>query len=162
MTIPDIDDLSSLGGVKENYGPIVDPLTDLDADQDNRSRADVAGMTHTAVRAVRQFIGAASSPPTEPSSNSHDAVWGNDVGVKPTIVRNSAGYHTITWPAEVTTELGETVALNFRWAHAVAHGSTAFMVNCGVVTANTVDVRIFDAAGAAADGVGTHFTVFVY
>jgi hypothetical protein len=150
MTLPDIDDVNSLGGILQDETDITDPLTQISADFDNKKRANVAMMTHTSIRAMRSFV--AGSPPTDPLTLLvHDAQWGNDAAVKPSLTRNGVGDYTVTWPTDVDDELNESHTLNFRRAFAAVDGATAYITTATVTSANVVQVRIFDAAGAAAD-----------
>lgn len=159
MTAPDIDSLATYGGAMADYESVQDPTTDLAAAYWNKLAASVAAMTHTAPRAVRRFVGHATTPADPSSGLVHDSQWGSSSGVKPTVTRNGTGDITITWTSSQTDELGVSHTLNLRYAKGYAEGATAYHVQCSCPTANTVSVRIFDMAGAASDAVGATIVV---
>jgi hypothetical protein len=157
MTAPDIDSLATYGGEKEDYSPVEDPTTDRAAADANQAYATVAALTHTAPRAILRFTGAAT-----PTLVSHDSMWGNAFADSPTIVNGATGIYTITWPATVQDELGESHSPNFRYAHAQSNG-TSIANHCQCfVAANTVAVAVYDMAGVADNAYGASFEVFVY
>lgn len=159
--LPEVDSLATVGGVRVDYAPVEDASTDVPAAHLNLVFANVAAMTQTCDRAWCAFVGKASSPPDDPSSNVHGAVWGNGVSVKPVTARTSTGLFTLTWPTSVTDELGVSHSVNLRRAHATWEGATLFSVNATVTAPNVVTVRVWNAAGSLNDGVGTTFTIFV-
>ena len=152
MTAPDIDTVADYGGALENYAPVEDPTTDQDADAANEWKASTAAMTHTATRAWVRMVSQAATP-TSPSTNLYDSMWGSDLSVAPTFARTGVGVYTITWPATVTDELGEPHALNIRWGRGSLENQAA-VVCVEPTTVNSVTVRLFDMAGAAADYAG--------
>lgn len=158
MTLPDTDDLSTLGGAKQNYAPVEDPTVDIDADHHNIATANVAMMTHLATRAACSFETHGTTP-VDPSGFVHDACWGSLVGVKPTVTRAALGTFDVQWPASVTDELGETHTVALRRAWASAEGATALILTVTRTDVRTVRVRVFDDAGAATDAAGTVITV---
>lgn len=162
MTAPDIDSIAVYGGVMADYANVEDPTTDLAAAYFNKLSASVAAMTHTAPRAVRRFVGNATTPTDPTSGFVHDSLWGSTSGVNPTIVRNGTGDYTITWATTQTDELGVTHSLNFRYAKGWAEGATAYHVQCSCPTLNTVNVKVFNATGTANDAAGVTLVVEVY
>jgi hypothetical protein len=158
--LPGVDSIEDYGGVKEDYAPVEDNSTDESADHRNLYAANVAGLTQTAPRALCRFVGHAVTP-TDPASNVHFAVWGNDLAVKPTVAHSATGIYTITWPTTVTDELGEehTVSLATGWAN--TEGSTLYHVQVTITSSNVATVYVFNAAGAASDAAGVTFAVFV-
>ncbi len=159
MTLPDTDDLDTLGGVKTNAHPVEDPTTDLDADQDNIQRCDVAMMTHTAIRAWARFTSAATTGAM--ILVAHDAQWGNAALVAPALARTSDGLFTLTYPASVDDELAEAHTTNFRGAWGVSRGgATLYFIHVHPTSANVLTVRIFNAAGALNNAVGVDFDVY--
>lgn len=162
MTLPNIDTFDDLGGEKANDHPVADPTTDIDATQFSMMCANVAMSTRTACRAIACFIGKASSPPDDPSSNVHQAVWGDTVLVKPTAARTGTGVYTLTWPSSVTDERGESADVNIRWVQPFIYGASAYIVQATVTSANVVTVNVYTNAGVASDAVGATITVFVY
>jgi len=159
--LPGIDDLSSVGGAKADYEPVEDPTTDLAAAHWNVVAMNATAVTQTAARAWVSVVGKASSPPDDPVSNVHGAVWGNAALVKPTMARTGAGVLTATWPTSITDALGISQTVNLRRAWASAEGTVPYFVTATVTAVNVVTLRIFNAAGAANDAVGVTFTIFV-
>lgn len=158
MTLPNTATFDTYGVRKSNYAPVEDPSTDEDADDRNEYVNDVASMTHTALRAWYAFVGHGTTP-TDATSNVHDAVWGNDVSVKPTPAHSATGVYTITWPTSINDELDVDYSVNLRHAWANVEGSTLYFVQCTVTAPNVVTVRVFNAAGAADDAVGVTISV---
>lgn len=157
MTLPDTDDLAALGGVMVNYAPVEDPTTDLDAAYDNKVRANVAGMTQTAIRAECHF----TTHATTPTMDSHYSVWGNAPAVAPTVARQALGQFRITWPSSATDELGTSHTINLRGGKANPQSATFVQPQVKKVSANVMDIYLFDAAGAASDFAGTVIDVYV-
>lgn len=102
------------GGVQQNYGglPPQDPTTDMDASSWNQAACDVGMMTQTAWLCRASFIG--YGPANAVVIAQHQALWGNTVGVIPTVVRLGVGTYTLTWPTSVVDQLGvsRTIAFN--------------------------------------------------
>jgi hypothetical protein len=163
VTLPDIDALATYGGALNNYAPVEDPSTDEDAGYRNKYATNVAAATHTVCRAWCAFVGKASSPPDDPSSNVHDSVWGNLLGVKPTVARTGPGVYTITWPTSVNDELGVAHTVNLRrcWPPNI-EGATPYEATATVTSPNVVTVRTFTVGTSTPnDAVGATITVFV-
>jgi hypothetical protein len=159
VTLPDTDDIDTLGGVKVNLAPVEDPTTDLDADEDNIQRCDVAMMTHTAIKAWARFT--ASNATGTMVLVAHDAQWGNGSGVTPTLARSGVGVFTVTFPATVSDELDETHTLNFRAAWGTSRGgATKYFIDVVPTAANVLTARVFDSTVVADDGAGVDFDVF--
>lgn len=174
MTLPDKDALTTYGGPLNNYSAVRDPTTDEDAAWRNKYACNVAMMTHTAVRAMRSFVGATAADPTDPVSGFvHDALWGDDPGVKPVVARTGAGVWTVTYTTPVSSELsgattaqggGVTHNLNFQRALAQAEcvGGVLKHVVAEVTAANVVTVRGFLADGTPDDLNGILVTVWIW
>lgn len=158
--LPTVDSLATYGGAKQDYEPVEDPTTDLSAEGWNLVASNVAGLTQTACRAWVTFLGHGTMP-TDPSSYIHGAVWGDTLGVKPTMARTGTGVFTATWPTTVTDDLGVVQTVNLRRAWASFEGSTLYSVNATVTAANVVTIRVWNAAGSLNDAVGAVFNVFV-
>lgn len=158
MTLPSASTFSTYGGAKEDFTSVVDPLTDRSAVEVNAAFADVASMTRTSIRAYLQFTGVTGDNPVP---NFHQAHWGSTVAVVPTMVNNATGDLTITFPATVTDPLGDDVALNLVCGWGSLEGSTPGFINVTRLSPNTVNVKLFDATGAASDLVGTKINVFL-
>ena len=158
MTLPDIATLDTYGGAKANYAPVEDYSTDEDADDRNSYVADVAGMTHTAVRAWRRFTGHATTP-ADPVSNIFDNVWGSDTANKPAVTKGGTGVYVITHAATVTDELGVVHSVNLRGAWASVEGSTLYFTTAEVTSPNVITVRVYDTTFALNDAVGVTLMV---
>lgn len=160
MTFPDTDSLDTYGGAKANYGLIVDPTTDRDADDANKAYASTAAMTHTAAQAWARFVTSATTP-TLAVTNSNDAAWGNSAPDQPVPARLGAGQFTLTWPSTVVDELGVTHTLNFRWARCAIEGAATMsgFARCVVTAPNVVTVYTFNTSFTANDLAGK--TIFV-
>lgn len=160
MTLPDIDSLSTLGGVKVNSYSVVDPTTDLDADEDNKARCDVAMMSRLAPRLWVQFTAAATTGAIV--LQAWDAAWKAQTTTAPVIVREALGEFSITMPSTVLDELGVSHTLNLRagWTNngGLIGGDTWARVR--KYAPDELRVYITDAAAAADDGVGTTFDIF--
>lgn len=161
MTLPAVDSLSTVGGAKENYAPVEDSTTDENAEHRNIYAANATAMTQTLCRAIYRFKGKASSPPDDATASIHFSVWGNDVSVKPTTARTGTGVFTITYPATVDDELGETHSTNLISGWGNAESSTFYHVQVAITSPNVATVYVFDAAGAATDAVGVTIAVFL-
>lgn len=152
MPLPDIDTVDTYGGELVDYAPVEDPTTDQSGEGLNALKSTSASLTHTAARAWARFQGGDGFifVPDFTATNSHDANWGNDLGVRPVLARTGTGVYTLTWPSTVTDELGEAHAVNFRWAKASFENQAA-VVNAECTAVNVVTIRVWDMAGAAAD-----------
>lgn len=155
--LPAIIDFDSLGGCLQNYAPVEDPTTDLDASADNETRANVAAMTQTLPRALCR-----GTLDVAPSVAAHRAVWGNSGSVAPAIIRTSVGVFDVIWPASVVDDLG--VAQNVLFVAAQVSIGYGFGWHANVLVAgpNTVQVVVFDTSNAAADPVNIPFSLVVY
>jgi hypothetical protein len=160
MTLPAVDALADVGGAKDNYAPVEDPTTDEDADHRNIYAANATAMTQTVARAMCRFVGHAVTP-TDPASNVHFAVWGNDVSVKPVVAHSATGVYTITWPTTVTDELLEDHSVNLADGWGNTNGATLCYVQVTITAPNVATVYTFNAGGAANDCAGVTFAVFV-
>jgi hypothetical protein len=153
MVFPARDSLDTYGGVKQNYHPVEDPTTDVDANEGNQAFGSVAAMTGTTMFAWARFTTGTS--PTLTSTNSNDAAWGSDPSVRPTPAHAGTGIYTLTWPATITDVLGGTQTVNIRRAKAFTEGSSLRHVRWDVTAANVVTLYTFDSAGSAGDISGT-------
>lgn len=157
MTLPDIDDIDTVGGEKENLHPVANPLTDEDAAHRNIAFADAVMATRTLTRSWAKIVTVNGAAPT---LSAHNAVWGNSVPVAPTPARTGEGVVTLTYPATVTDDLGETHSVNFRGAWAEDENSTDTRAKAKVTAPNVITVYTFTTAGAADDNPGTTVHVF--
>jgi len=161
MTLPDTDTLETLGGKLQNFAPVADPLTDLDADADNKARCDIAMMTHTAPRTWCRFTAGASTAALVRVAR--DEQWAAKMGSAggPTLTRASTGTFELTYPTMVTDELGVSKTLQLRggWGNSRSL-STAFFVSVIPTAANKLTVYVRDTAGALSDTAGADFDIF--
>jgi hypothetical protein len=173
MPLPDISSLSSFGGALQNYAGVTDPETDEDAKYRNRYACDVAMLGHTGARALVRFVAANGAAPTDPSDFVHDALWGDDVAVKPTVERAGEGVWTVTWPDTVDDELtsadetlggGETHAVNIRATMAQASPVAGVLKHAvaEVTSPYVVTVYGYLANGTADDIAGSTITVLIW
>ena len=160
MPLPDVDDYTAtFGGSKQNYAPVEDITTDEDAATRNQYVADVAMMTATCTRSWVEFLAAATTGGM--SVTAHQAVWGNAIGVIPTLSRTSAGIYVITWPATVTDALGNSHTVNFRAAQAQVRDTAAgWDALCIPTAANIITVYVRNPAGTLTDATGLNIDVF--
>lgn len=144
-----------------DYAPVEDATTDEAAAFRNLYVMNVAGMTQTIQRAICRLVTNNTSAPTDPGSNVHFAVWGNAVGVKPTVARTGVGTFTITWPTTVTDALSvvHTLALFTGWAN--VEGGTYTQAEVTITSANVATLRTYNAAGSLADTTSVTIAVYV-
>ncbi len=148
--LPDIDALASMGGALKNYANVADVTTDLDAEFDNRSRMQVAMMSHTAIRAWARVTLAATTGAM--ILVAHDAVWGNTAPVAPTPARTSSGLFTLTWPATVNDELARVHTVNFRCAFANSRdGTNGYILRAAPTAANILSLTARTDANVLSD-----------
>ena len=168
LVLPSISDLASFGGPKSNLTQVVDPVTDEDADDRNAAFANAAAVSHTLWRAWCSFY--ADNPPTDPVGTVHDAVWGGDVSVKPTVARTSAGLFTVTWPATITDLFAQSQSVSMRGSGALVNfagtgGIVPHAITERNASPNVVTVRLYDlASGTPAtpvDAASVLITVFL-
>ncbi len=163
---------AALGGAKRNYSQGVDPTTEVSSVEHNRAFSCVSGMTKTAVRAMRSFVGVNGAHPTDPDDFVHDSVWGDAPSVKPTVERASEGVWDLDWPAQVETELsdapeedggGDVYTLNFTRAYAQVEIADGTFKYVSAKVTGPHSVRVYGFAGTTADDLpGLPITVWVY
>lgn len=158
--LPGISSLAAYGGQLADYAPLEDPNTDRPAVGANQAYADIAGVTHTAVRAWVRFVGTASTSVALASVNPHDATWGSGSGVAPVVSHTAGtGIFDITWPVTIVDELGVTQTVNLRAAMAPnIEGATPGFATLVLTGPNTARLRLFNTAGSLNDFVGA--TIF--
>lgn len=175
MPIPDIADADSYGGagLLDYAGQaVVDDTTDRGADGVNPLVADVAAMTHTAVRAWAKFTPSGTGTP---AIGANDACWdgakddgGISLNAAPTALRLSTGAYKITWPVSVYDEVPEgapgyvgphTVNLRDAWCPPVLSGGTLYQPVVTSVSGNVVFVSIL-VGSTLTDPSGPSFSLF--
>jgi hypothetical protein len=164
MTLPKVDSLDRYGGKTVSLVPITDPTTERSAEAASEAYASVAAATHTAIRAWARFRRYVDDLGTvRLDLVAHDAVWGSRNDVAPTIARTSPGVFSVTWPAQVVDELGDTQSVNLRSALALIDDAGDVpnrIVRCRRTAANAATVRTFTLAGASAEPVDSTVDVF--
>lgn len=159
--LPNKATFANYGGAKLDYSPAEDPTTDRAAVELNEALADVAGMTRMVGRAYVVFtVDNATSTCTVVD---HDAVWGSDVSVKPTVSYDGGGAYAVDWPGSVTDVHGVDHPVNLR-AGVANVAALAWLCNVTQVGGNGVLLAAYDIAGAAqGDPASTvKITVFVW
>ena len=156
MPLPDVDSIDDYGGVLQNERPVDDPTTQRSAEQVNAAFDSAAGATHTVARAwARVVLGGA---PTLAVTNPNDSVWG--VSPAPTPANTGTGTYTLTFPATVSDEIGNTHTLNLRWAEFQIEGNV-FGFAQGSAAANVVTFTTGNSAGAVNNIAGATLLVLV-
>jgi len=143
---------------KANYQSqgVVNPRTDVGAEAIARLASNMAAVTRTAPLAELTYLNndtgtaaptiEAVSLMTEVRVVSYEGD-GAPSGF-PSAARNGDGNVTFTFPSSMTDEYGQSADVNITHAGATAHGSTPLIVTVEILTANTVQVRVFDTAGS--------------
>lgn len=144
MALPDKSTFASLGGEITDFSAVEDPNTDLAGAFNSEARADNAAMTRMIGRAFVAFTVNGTCPVVE-----HDAVWGNNLAVAPTVAYVSTGLYTVTWPSTVTDARGVVRALNLRRGLANVD-SLGMFASVKRVAANVFSVQAYDAQGPSA------------
>lgn len=158
MPLPDVDDLSTLGGEISDYRPVPDPTVERNATQSNAIAGNVAMMTAVAWRAWARCELRSGTQ----SVLAHAAVWGSTDGVKPTLARTSAGVYTVTWATTQTDALGDSHATSIRCAACSVDSAAAKIAHVAITSANIVTVKVWDHAGVASDlAASESLTVYV-
>jgi hypothetical protein len=157
--LPSVAGLATYGGALKNYGAVVDATTDRPDAGANPAYADVAAMTHTALRVWCQFTLLASGG--TPVLVAHDEVWNNGNNNAPVVARVGAGSATITYPATVFDEIpanqpganpgGYAVNLRDCWV-SVNRGSTWVDCKAVIIAPNQIQIIFWNfTAGAPAN-----------
>ena len=145
---------------------VIDPTTDRSASGVNPLVSDVAGMTHTAIRAwVRLTTNGVSAP----SLVSSDATWQATSYAPPTVSRSGYGLLLITWPTTVNDEVPpgapgyiDPITLNLRAGWWTTVNSATFAALQLQVSGNACYAYTFNSSLANADLSGVTFDVFVF
>lgn len=159
-----IDPEADLGLPFTNFSDVADPQTDLDATLYETACVAVAGLTHTAARAVVVVSGAAGAGTAATTGvllRTHFAVWGDTDAVKPTVTRTATGSYTVAWAASYadlnpTSSRAVTAATGLRTCQVAIHAAGRAW---GTLSGNTVTVTTQGVGGTAANKI---FSVFAY
>lgn len=157
--LPGISTLATYGGMRVNERSVEDASSEVGADEFNVLMKDTAGHTQTAWRAIRRFVGHATTP-AEPASNAHFANWGNSLVLRPPVTKGGTGIYVVTWPATVTDDLGVIDTVNLIDGVVNVNGTTLYHVQV-TCAANVATVYVWNAAGALNDAVGVTLALFV-
>lgn len=161
MSLPEKNDYDSLGGEKTDYSPVADPSTDLSAEELNETRADVAAMTQTAIRAWCAFtVDGYASPSIGDTEQDYGAVYGRSSSYKPSVSRVTAGEYTITFPTSVVDARGNTKSLNIQCGFGNSE-TMEELVNVKRASANTLTVYIWDTTDGSRRDPNGKIIVFI-
>lgn len=154
--LPKVASFATYAGPLRDYTAPIDATTDRPATGTNPAYGDVAGMTHTALRAWARFqpngITAPSVPTGQVLANVHDETWNNGNNAAPLFARTATGQYTVTFPTTVVDEIpsgydgytGPTaVNLRMAWPSLEPGGATNYEVRSIVTAANIVTVKIY-------------------
>lgn len=143
---------------KRNYQSqgVVNPETDVGAEDFARLAADVAAVARTSPFCVITFLQDDSTPddPTVEYVNMMTGIrttsydGGTPPSGFPTVTRNGDGDVSITFESNYSDDYAVSGAFTPKHASGNAHGSTAATVSCSV-SGSVVTALTFDAAGAA-------------
>ena len=86
--------------------------------------------------------------------------WDTTAASVPTVARSSAGVYTVTYEATYVDETTTAVSTALLGAQGTAQGSACRIVTCTISSARIITVRVFDAAGSAADADGVLVTAW--
>ena len=121
MALPDKSTYAAYGG-EIAYPAPEDPTADITSDASDEVRVDCAAMTRMIPRAYVTF----TTDGTTCAVVEHDAVWGNDISIKPTVTVFDVGFYTVTWPSTVVDARGVSRAVNLRRGSATIEHTAAF------------------------------------
>lgn len=135
----------------------VDPTTDVVAEELARLAADLEALVRTAPFAVIRYLNNDASPaaPTIEFVCMMTGVrlvsYAGDAAPSgfPSAARNGTGDVTFTFASSYSDDYGVSGSFGVSTAEASPNGQTAFFADADIVTATTVRVKCFDAAGAA-------------
>lgn len=158
MTLPAIDDISTYGGIINNYTEVVDPTTDLSADASNAYRASVAGMT----RVSKRLFVIWTNDGSDGTIVTFDSVVGNSNVYHPIISKNGTGHWRLTFPPSVYDMLGNQQYWAFRYAKGTTLSSSLAIVKCVKLSVNVIDVYLYNNTGSLNDLIGQEILIEVY
>lgn len=156
MPLPLAMDYAELGGEKEDFEAVTDAETQISAEELNATRCAVAMLSRMCPRALVTF----QYVDGYAEVLEHEAVWGNAAEDAPEVARNDTGDFTITWPATVEDERGDSHSVNIVRGFGNIESDAGYRVNVARVDATSVDVFVSDAAGDPID-TSTITTVYV-
>lgn len=162
--LPNVATIANYGDVKQNHLQVSDPSTDLDANDYNEMISDLAGVTQTAVRAWRTFVGTSSvGAAPDPVTNIHGAVWGTSPALKPAVYLQETGVYVVEWPTTIPHELGGNITLSIRGVHQpIVQSNVAYLAWATVLAPNAVAVYVSTPYGEPANANGLPITISVF
>lgn len=136
--LPNSATYSDYGGEKQDYSAPEDPTTDRSAAEMNEAFLDTAAMTRTISRAWFTFtVSGGVCTVTD-----HDAVWGNDLSVKPAVVYQIPGRYLVSIPPSVVDARGVSRTPNLKCGGANAEDS-AYVYHGSVRFLNSLSIHVF-------------------
>lgn len=140
-------DLDTYGGPKIDADDPVDGDTDRKAAEVNQAFLDLGQMTNMTHKARLAFTVADGVV-------RHRALWGSALAIKPNFVHAGTGVFSFTFPTSITDALGEVHDISFTDGLTNFTGSTPYVCNVTVDTANTITVRVWSVAGSLTNPAG--------
>lgn len=136
---------NAFGPVLVNRATPRHPARDVGADRLNLMRWQCAGSAVVGPLASILIKNTAGTPSIEEQTNG----WH---GTGATITDQGVGHYRLTFPATVADETGALIPLDFTSATVTCENAGSFCIGTyTIVNAYTVDIKICDMAGAAAD-----------
>lgn len=168
MSLPRQASILNYGGVPVLVDelPLVNPESELSADNLNQLRNDTAAMTATVPIMICQFMGSATLPTitiTPTWSPGWSSVWGNVFTYQPIFTRVSQGLINIQLSALVPDFIGGSNLVNMRKICIAANSiGQAFTFATSVTSASTGQIQIMNATGTPVDASGFLFTMEIF
>jgi hypothetical protein len=160
---PELPSLDTFGGTFSDASSVVDAETELAATHYNALIAHVVGISKTVPKAWARVTISGGTP----TLADHSAVWGDTVGVAPTLTDNAAGDITVTWAASYndlreSPETAESHAVQVRAAQLSCKAATAINLSASydLVSAVAVRCKFYDKTDALTDPAEFTLTVW--
>lgn len=122
--------------------------TGLTVEQHARLAADLVGVVASSKLARITFTIASLAS----TLHAYSGVNGMGAANAPTILVSGSGIASLTWPASLEDEYGTFDAVSIKHARVTVHGTTMAAGVATVNSANQIIIRLYNAAGASADG----------
>ena len=143
---PDLPTVETFGPRLINFDTIEDPQTDLDADNLNAMKAQLAAISQVAPKAVVVFDAALNVLESR-------SVWGSGSGLAPIVTNPGSGVYVITWAtsypdmAYPEDQVSRDVAIRGVTVSATATSGRLFSYER--TSDNVITLRCFSDAGGA-------------
>ncbi|WP_437759476.1 hypothetical protein [Sorangium sp. So ce1389] len=146
---------SALGPTYKNQRPVVRPDQQVGANVINLDFWTVAGMAGVCPQAFAVVNGGTGA------FIARNETWNaSGTAATPTTTRNAAGSYTITYPASVLDESGQTVAINLYGASVAPQTTSLSLFGTALATSpNVITVRVRNTAGTLTD---SNFLLLVF